>query len=215
MTEQAALRRLWQAAGSSVAHADVRPAGPRPQAPPALARTLAGRRSVREFASRPVPVDLLEFACQAGIEAERATWPTPQHGDCGIGIAVAGWDVTGLPRGIFRYLPADRRFVPVAGDGLRSDLRSSYASSPALLLIHGSLDKARARSPQHGYQRLLVRAGTLGYAAMLAALSTGLSGCLFGRASSSISRSLRTGDDRLAHLFTAAIGWPPGGDGQS
>jgi hypothetical protein len=124
------------------------------------------------------------------------------------------WDVTGLRRGVFRYLPAEGRFLPVAGAEPHGDLRSRYAPAPALLLVYGSLDKARKSSPQNGYQRLLVRAGALGYAAMLAALSTGLCGCLFGRASSSISRSLRTGDDRLNHLFTFAIGWPSGGDGQ-
>src|SRR5215813_7185252 len=217
MTEQAALRRLCEAAGaagSPAAHPDAGPGGPCPQVLPVLTRTLAERRSVREFASRPVPVRLLEFACRAGIEVERASWPAALHVECGTGIAVAVQDVTGLPRGIFRYLPAEGRFLPVAGAELLGDLRSWYAPAPALLLVHGSLDKARRPSPQNGYQRLLVRAGTLGYAAMLAALSTGLCGCLFGRASSSISRSLRTGDDRLIHLFTVAIGWPSGGDGQ-
>ena len=217
VTEHAALRRLRQEAGTAgrpVAYVDAMPGGPRPQVVPALAPALAERRSVREFASRPVPVNLLEFACRAGIEVERASWPTARHGECGTGIAVAVWDVTGLPQGIFRYLPAEGRFLPVAEVECHGDLRARYAAAPALLLVYGSLDKAREPSPQNGYQRLLVRAGTLGYAAMLAALSMGLGGCLFGRASSSVSRSLRTGDDRLIHLLTVAIGWPSGGDGQ-
>jgi hypothetical protein len=216
MTEHAALRELWEtaaAADSPVPPADARPE-PRPQVLPVLARTLAGRRSVREFASRPVPVHLLESACRAGIEMERASWPAALHGECGTGIAVAVSDVTGLPGGMYRYLSAEGRFLPVAGDEMHGDLRSWYAPAPALLLVYGSLDKARRSSPQNSYQRLLVRAGTLGYAALLAALSAGLCGCPFGRASGSISQSLRTGDDRLAHLFTVAIGWSPDGDRQ-
>jgi hypothetical protein len=43
---------------------------------------------------------------------------------------------------------------------------------------------------------------------LLAALSAGLRGCLYGPASMGVSTALRTGEDRLHHLFTIAVGWP-------
>jgi hypothetical protein len=210
MAEHAALRQLCISAdriGAPVTRDDVTPR-PRPRELPSLARALPERRSVRQFASGPVPSRLLEFACQTGLQVERAGWPAVVHGECGIGIGVAAWDVTGLPRGIYRYLPAERRFVPVTGPEILGGLRSAYAPAPALLLVYGSLDKAREHNTANGYQRLLVRAGALGYAAQLAALSTGLWGCPFGSASSSVTRSLHTGQQRLHHLFTVAVGWP-------
>jgi len=74
--------------------------------------------------------------------------------------------------------------------------------------VHGDLDKARDSNPPQGYQRLLVRAGALGYAALLAALSAGLCGCPYGGASASLSPLLRAGHGRAHHLFTVSVGWP-------
>jgi hypothetical protein len=176
---------------------------------PSLARALHGRRSVREFADRPVPAALLAFACQAGIDIERAEWPTAEHGDTGIGIAAAVWDVAGLKPGIYRYKEEQPEFAPAGGgQSLVAELRSAYALAPALLLVYGDLDKARDSRPAQGYQLLLVRTGALGYASLLAALSAGLRGCLYGAASISASMAVRTGEARLHHLFTLAVGWP-------
>lgn len=55
----------------------------------------------------------------------------------------------------------------------------------------GDLDKTRDANPLWGYQRLLVRAGALGYAVLLAALSAGLCGCSYGGASAGLSPLLR------------------------
>ena len=55
----------------------------------------------------------------------------------------------------------------------------------------GDLDKTRDANPLWGYQRLLVRAGALGYAVLLAALSAGLCGCPYGGASAGLSPLLR------------------------
>src|SRR5215472_2999423 len=182
--EHTALRRLHSLALTGHLAVPAQPDGLAPPPPavlPTMARTLAGRRSVREFANEPVPAPLLAFACQTGIEMERAHWPAAEHGDTGIGIAAAVSDVTGLNPGIYQYQPDQREFaVAGGGPGLVAELRSTYALAPALLLVYGDLDTARDSRPAQGYQRLLVRTGALGYASLLAALSTGLRGCLYG-----------------------------------
>jgi hypothetical protein len=212
IAEHDALRRLCEPAGPGQAR-ELLPVAQRSAAPPpplglaALAGAIPGRRSVREFADRPVSADLLAGACQAGTDLERARWPAVVHGDPGLGIAAAVWSVTGLARGIYRYLPEGRQFAPTADGKIVGELRSSYAAAPALLLVFGELDRARGTCPQEGYQRLLVRAGALGYAALLAALSAGLCGCPFGGASIGVSQLLRDGPNRPHHLFTVAVGW--------
>jgi hypothetical protein len=179
---------------------------------PPLGGPLSGRRSARDFADRPVPAELLAVACHAALEVERACWPVSEHGDAGLGIAAAITDVTGLAGGLYRYLPDRRQFSVIAGVEVLDDLRSAYAAAPSLLLVHGDLDMARDASPSGGYQRLLVRAGALGYAALLAALSAGLCGCPYGGASASLSSLLRTGHGRPHHLFTVSLGWPTADD---
>src|SRR5215472_7937578 len=193
--EHTALRRLHSLALTGHLAVPAQPGGLAPPPPavlPTMARTLAGRRSVREFANEPVPAPLLAFACHTGI-----------------GIAAAVSDVTGLNPGIYRYRPDQREFAVAAGGPvLVAELRSTYALAPALLLVYGNLDTARVSRPAQGYQRLLVRTGALGYASLLAALSTGLRGCLYGAATMGVSTALRTGGARLHHLFTLAVGWP-------
>ena len=153
--------------------------------------------------------------CGRMVEMERAHWPAAEHGDTGIGIAAAVSGVTGLNPGIYLYQPDQRDFAAAAGGPvLVAELRSTYALAPALLLVYGNLDTARDSRPAQGYQRLLVRTGALGYASLLAALSTGLRGCLYGASTSIVTTATdRTGRCRRTRPPGPSINPPHKGPG--
>jgi hypothetical protein len=173
-----------------------------------LPDVLARRRSPKRFGG-PVPLELLAFVCDAGIAAERAQFPRSVHGDFGHGVAVAAYDVAGLPAGLYRFVPGGE-FTPTRPFDRMDLLRTVYAPAPVLLFAHGDLHRARTVSPGRGYQRLLVRAGALGHGCLLAAFSAGLCARPFGRSSGEISVRLREDGDEghPHHLFTVALGLP-------
>jgi hypothetical protein len=177
-----------------------------PEVCPAPGQTLAGRRSVRQFARRPVPVALLAAACHNAVRAEHASWPPEVHGDARLKIAVAAAHVDGLAKGAHAFSIATAEFDYLAGPALVDELRVQYANAPAFVLV--CADRARDVLPQSTYQSMLVRAGSLGYA-VLNAMAGGLCGCPFGRAISQAPIALSAGYGRpVHHLFTIALGWP-------
>jgi Nitroreductase family len=178
-----------------------------PEVCPVPGQTLAGRRSVRQFAGRPVPVALLADACHNAVRAEHASWPAEAHGDAGLKIVVAAAQVDGLAKGAHAFSIATDGFDYLAGPALIDELRLHYAKAPAFVLV--CADRARDVLPQSTYQSMLVRAGSLGYAAWLNAMAAGLCGCPFGRAISEAPIALSAGYGRpVHHLFTIALGWP-------
>lgn len=170
------------------------------------AEILAGRRSVRSFADQPLHTDHLADVLRRAEQQQRAQWPVEAHGSPSMTMLVAARTLTGLEPGLYRRDPAASCLtaldatVPV---GLTDGLHAAYTTAPALVLICGPVRSM----PGAVYGNLLVRAGALGYAIWLAALTTGLCCSVYGGTSESISRL--SGRAR-AHLFTLAIGHPDG-----
>jgi hypothetical protein len=80
-------------------------------------------------------------------------------------------------------------------------------SAPAILIMLGQLAASVAHRGTHGYRLLLLRAGAAAHSAWLAALSLGLSGCLFtGLIPSALRR--HAGIDGYIHtpLLALAVG---------
>lgn len=173
---------------------------------------LAARRSGRQFTAQKVPAGALRSACDLAVAVDGRYWPGEACGDPGLGIVLAAAAVDGLEPGFYRHSPG-LGFTRCAGPaGHLRLLQAAYAKAPVLLLLHGDLDQARSAQPARGYQRLLVRAGAIGYTALLSLLGAGLAGCPFGAADDTATRVLReaVAVGRPCHLFTVAAGWAPG-----
>jgi nitroreductase len=176
--------------------------------PGSVEETLLRRRSVREFSADPLPVSRVRAAIAAARDAEAAAWPARSHGAVTFEILVAAFRVDGLPRGLF----AIRDSCPAELAGPQSiwldSLRGQYADAPALLLICADLNHACRVAGPAGYSSTLVRAGTIGYAAWLWAISAGLAGSVYGVASHEVTGAARRLDANYRHLFTVAFGAP-------
>jgi SagB-type dehydrogenase family enzyme len=116
---------------------------------------VASRRSIRDFASRPVSlgqVSQLLWAAQGvtGPDGKRsapsagATYPLEV-------LVVAGW-VEGLPAGVYRYRQADHALVSVLTGDRRADMVAATASgsawkgkAPVTLVLAGVIERTARR----------------------------------------------------------------------
>jgi nitroreductase len=169
---------------------------------------LIRRRSVRSFAPDPVPASFVRDAVTAARDAEAATWPAGPHGLVTFTVLVAAYRVSGTARGL--YAPgAEAGARPLRSAGACLDaLPALYTDAPVLLLICADLNEACRTAGASGYPSALVRAGTMGYAAWLWALSAGLAGSVYAPASHQVTAVARQLDVNLRHLFTVALGAP-------
>lgn len=211
MAESAALRELSAPTYRDAWVPTGRPAPAAAASPPPVCpdpdQVLADRRSVRQFANRPISAALLAEAYRNAMSVERAYWSPERHGDARLGLAVGAAHVDGLAKGIHTFSAAIAEFNYLAGPALVDELRLEYADSPALVLVYA--DRDRDLPVPSSYQNTLVRAGALGYAVLLNAMAAGLRGCPFGRAMSEVSVVVSASEARpVHHLFTLAIGWP-------
>jgi hypothetical protein len=170
---------------------------------------LTQRRSVRAFASSAITRSDVLGAIGAARDAEEAVWPPGRHGDIGLRMLIAAFNVDGLAKGL--YGTREVSTEPLSLDSAHVDiLRKQYADAPVLILICADVNRACRDAGQAGYPAALIRAGTAGYAAWLWSISAGLAGSVYGGASQHASAAGRQGDANLRHLFTVAIGMPAG-----
>jgi len=171
-----------------------------------LSEVLGRRRSVRAFRPAPVPVQHIQAILTSAYTAEAQTWPHATHGCLAFRTVVAAARIRGLGHGLQAASEDNRSFVSLGELSLAESLQDEYGAAPGLLLIGGDLDQAC--SSAGGYGRALLRAGTLGYASWLSAISMGLGGTVFGGSSYQVTALMRQLDPRLQHLFTVTVGYP-------
>jgi hypothetical protein len=164
------------------------------------------RDSVREFSAAPLTIATIRQVVSAARAGEAAAWPVRSHGAAQFEVLVAALNVKGLAGGLYTSTLSQE----LAGREAiwLTTLREQYADAPTLLLICGNLSRACDAAGASGYASMLVRAGTLGYAAWLWALSAGLRCSVYGSASHRVTSAARLLDPHLRHLFTVAIGYP-------
>jgi nitroreductase len=193
---------------------DAAAAGHHTWLPGSIDDTLARRHSVRAFTTDPLPRSTICAAATAARDAEAAAWPAGTHGAGAFQIIVAAFRVDGLAKGLHAIGtgPGTTPLGPQigteidTGNGWLESLRKEYVDAPALLLICGDLNAACRDGGPTGYASMLVRAGTIGYAAWLWAVSAGLAGSVYGPACHRVTGAARQLDANLRHLFTVAIG---------
>jgi hypothetical protein len=140
--------------------------------------------------------------------ADRYTWAGADPDDLALLVLVAAVRVTDLRRGLYTIGPmgADAfETLSVAAQSPDPEGGHEYGGASALLHVCGDLAAACQRGGS-GYGALLVRAGALGQAAWLAAVSAGLAGAVYGRASHRITEAARPLGRGLRHLLTVAVG---------
>jgi hypothetical protein len=179
--------------------------------PPAnIADVLLRRKSVRKFAPAVIPYRHLRWTISAAYTAEGHDWPHEQHGDAGLVFLVTAYRVSGLAPGIYAAGRLNNDFRPVAtGISWLPDLQIEYAAASALLHVCGTLYKEVEDEDAPGYGALLVRAGALGYAAWLSAISHGYAGSVYAGRSPRINQLAQAAvNGNLRHIFTVAVGVP-------
>jgi Nitroreductase family len=183
--------------------------------PTDLDRAAVHRRSTRDFSDRPVPARTLREIASQGLAWERALWPSAAHGDAAWQVIVAMSEPP-VEAGSEDRSASAIWFAPRAvADELVDRLRIAYAPAPAYLLVCGTAMPSPDRTDGTTHARLLRAGASLAYASWLTALTSGLSGCIFGRRHASVSRLARTGDPGASHVTTLALGFARDGDDAS
>jgi nitroreductase len=180
-------------------------ASPIPWSAGQLAGILSARQSVRTFSTEPLTAGQITEIVATARAAWRHALPAP-YGRSDLEVLVAARAVSELAPRVYRWT-AGAGPRQVAGQGLVVALAEQYVTAPAILLICGHLSESGSQG-QASYAATLVRAGALGYAALLAAVSVGLVGCPYGGSSLPARRAAQDAAAGASHLFTVAIGNP-------
>jgi hypothetical protein len=177
-----------------------------------LDAVLAGRRSVRRFAERPVGFADLVFLIEAAYAADLSNFGTEPGGEpC---LLVAARALEGTPTGLYRY---DRSSAslggpeaePLGGAQLVDQVRGAYCPAPVLLLICADVTSTDPNDLAYAHRRALIRVGAFGHAAWIAARTLGMECSVYGSGCRDLTRLLRRKAGLPArHLFTVAVGRP-------
>jgi SagB-type dehydrogenase family enzyme len=182
-----------------------------------LEEALRRRRSVREFADRPVAIaDLsrLLWAAQ-GVTSPSGGRTAPSAGArYPLEILVAAGNVTDLPAGLYRYRPATHDLLPVAAGDRRPDLmaaaggQESVAAAAAVLVMAAVPERTAVRYGERAMRYVHIEVGHAAQNACLAAAAAGLGAVVVGafddrRLSAALGLA---GDERPVLLLP--VGWP-------
>ncbi|ETK37760.1 hypothetical protein [Microbispora sp. ATCC PTA-5024] len=188
---------------------DIRPARPAAHAGPSaeqVARVLRCRRAVRSFGEEAISADLL---LQVIDDAPRLWTPYNEHE---LVLLVGASHVRGMAEGLYRV--GQGACALLASDCGLGAVREFYGDGAASVFVCG--DVGAACAPRGvGYGGLLVRAGALGHACWLSAISSGLVGCAYGGTCGEITKAADRWRPGLRHLFTVTLGFAPAPETQA
>jgi hypothetical protein len=171
---------------------------------------LACRRAVRHFTDEPISLADVATIIEHARTADQTVWPAEVHGSMKYTILIAAFRVNGLDPGLY-LAGGDTNTDPfsrLTDTPWLDSLRVAYADAACLLLICGDISAA-CRTDGSGYGPLLIRAGTIGYAAWLSAISLGLAGCVYARPHYRVTEAVRPVDGGSNHVFTTSLGTAP------
>ena len=174
---------------------------------PTLESVLRGRRSVRDFDSRPVARDVLATTVRTAAAFDGATFG--RHAGPAPSVYLAAHRVGDLSQGLYEVRElaglATARAVPFREIDALAD---AYCPAQAIFVICGDIAAYCHGRGDEGYRGLLVRCSAFGYALWMAARAEGLEGAVFGRAAREITSAIRRDSGSgLRHLFTVAVGY--------
>lgn len=171
------------------AAAEVALPAPRLDATATLEQALKTRRSVRDLAATPLTLDELSrllWAAQGVVDdkghrttpSARATYP--------LDVWVIAGSVTGLPAGVYLYVPARHALVPRGTGDRRAELVAKVvkqpwiATAPASLVVTATPERAREKMGDRAGHFAPVEAGIAAQNVLLEQVALGLAGTYVG-----------------------------------
>ncbi|MBP2145269.1 SagB-type dehydrogenase family enzyme [Methanofollis sp. W23] len=150
----------------------------------AIEEVLATRRSVRDYAETPPGLDDLSqllWAAQGVTDELREFRTAPSAGALyPLEVYVAVGEVTDLPAGVYRYLPAEHRIESVVEGDVRRDLsgaalnQSAVEDAAAVIAIAGVYERTTGKYGERGVRYVYMEAGHAAQNIYLQATSLGL-----------------------------------------
>lgn len=153
-----------------------------------IEEVLAARRSVREYADMPLTprrplADLsqLLWAAQGVTDEPRGFRTAPSAGALyPLEVYVAVGEVTDLPAGVYRYLPAEHQLERIVEGDVRRDLsgaalnQSAVEDAAAVIAIAGVYERTTGKYGERGVRYVYMEAGHAAQNIYLQAASLGL-----------------------------------------
>jgi SagB-type dehydrogenase family enzyme len=186
---------------------------------PATARTIASRRSTRQYSTTPMRAGELStlLFLTTGISGDR--WgnvrrTAPSSGALyPIEVYVVVHNVEGLQRGVYHYAVRDHELELVRADDLRAQVvdqgigQEFLGQCGAVLFLTQILQRMRPKYQDRSYRYGLLEAGHIGENAYLAATSIGLGACGIGAfMDDAINEMLGVDGVEEAALYMLAVG---------
>jgi len=154
-----------------------------------VARAIERRRSLRDYANRPLTTPELAWLLHAatGITGPGGTRAAPSAGaQYPIETYVAVTRVEGIEPGIYHYAAADHALERVRGGTFGGDLviaglgQEFLGQAPVVLVLSAVFQRLRWRYRERAYRYALLEAGHIGQNVYLAAEAADLGACAVG-----------------------------------
>ncbi len=182
-----------------------------------LEESLFKRRSVRDYADRPVTIaeiSQLLWAAQ-GITTNKGNRTAPSAGACyPLVIYLAAGNVDSLLPGLYRFLPKSHQLETVSRGDIRESLaaaalgQKSLRSAPASIIITASYEKVDSRYKDRGIRYTHMEAGHVGQNISLQAVALGLGTVMVGAFDDrSLKAVLNLGNQEVP-LYLIPVGKP-------
>ncbi len=177
-----------------------------------LGDILACRKSIRQYTPEPVSLEQMSTMLNCAYEADRTHWPTEHVAGLSLTFLILAFRVAGLERGVYTYEPQRHgvyfsKAAPSSKNASALFVQSEFADAPLVLWIAGNLGAAVARNGGFGHRQLLLRAGAAAHRLWMAAMATGLSGCIVaGVVPGAAREQLGLDGYKQASLLALAVG---------
>jgi SagB-type dehydrogenase family enzyme len=208
---------LFQAPGGSGAEAVKLPPAARRGAM-SVAEALQARRTVRQFASRPLALAQVGQILWAadGLSDPRGLRTAPSAGatyPLDIYLVAGERGVSGLAPGLYRYLAPEHALLPTVTGDLRAPVsraslyQSWMAEAPVMVVIAADYRRCTARYGERGVMYTHMEAGNVSQSVFLMAEALGLGAGIVGAFDDQgLSRALQLPGDQVP-LLVMPVGY--------
>lgn len=149
-----------------------------------LEQIMLARRSLREYAARPIDLGILKSVLALSCDADQACVQTGA-----LELRMKMWVVSTLdgtlPKGAYCWNHASGELELRRNDVSQAMLegtmsQKSFSHAPVVLFISADFEQAITTHGARGYRDMLNRAGTMMVRALLVAQAHGVGGCMWG-----------------------------------